>query len=551
LFAIFVLAVASVTGASAEEVDSAPAAVRRRLDSAEPVLPPAQTTQREREELRAIYERRRFNLLWRHEAEVSRQAAALLRVLRSADAYGLRPADYASARLDELAAHRDSPPEQVARFDLMLSAAAIRFVTHLHFGRVDPRAGGFHLPESRPALDAAAILDRLATTEHIDAVLDTLEPPFLHYRLLEQALARYRTLAAGPDLTSLPSFAGGSVKPGDSYAGAPALRRLLIALGDLPLPDASATSDDRRLDPALVAAIQRFQRRHGLDADGAIGKATFGALTTPPARRVRQIETTLERWRWLPALTAPPIIVNIPQFRLFAFQSTDDRAASILQMPVIVGQTYVNTRTPVFVRDMKYVVFRPYWDIPANIMKREMLPAIRADPAYLDRHNFEIVRGQSDAATPVAATAENIDALAAGRLRLRQRPGGDNALGLVKFMFPNEHNVYLHSTPARQLFQQSRRAFSHGCIRVSDPAGLAAHVLQNTPGEWTPEKIEAAMNGSKTLRVNLSKPIPVMILYGTVLATEAGDVMFFEDIYGHDRKVEALLGLGTASAAPQ
>lgn len=544
LLMMLVPMVLNVTRARAQQVDPASEALRSMLERAEYPLP--RVVDRERAALQMGYERHGFRPFWMRDGTVSREATDLHQVLRSADTYGLRPADYAVVRLgqqlDELATHRDWTSEQRARFDVSMSAAALRFVTHLHFGRVDPRACGFHLTQPRPALDAAAVLEQMAGSDRLGELLASWEPPFLHYRLLKQMLVRYRELAAEPDLTKVPGFPGRSVKPGEAYSGAPALRRLLLALGDLPPPASASSSEDNRLDPGLVAGIKHFQSRHGLDADGALGRTTLTALTTPLAQRIRQIEITLERWRWLPPFETPPILVNIPQFRLFAFRSADDRAANILQMPVIVGQTYTDMRTPVFVADMKYVVFRPFWDIPARIMRREMLPAIRANPAYLQRHDFEIVRGQGDDATALEATPENISALASGRLRLRQRPGDDNALGLIKFMLPNAHNVYLHSTPARQLFEKSRRAFSHGCIRVKDPVGLAAHVLQDTPGDWSPAKIEAAMRDEKTLRVNLSRPIPVMILYATALATEEGDVLFFEDIYGHDRKVEALLG---------
>jgi murein L,D-transpeptidase YcbB/YkuD len=289
--------------------------------------------------------------------------------------------------------------------------------------------------------------------------------------------------------------------------------------------------------------LKQALARYRLLAAGTAIATPAERLTAPYPRRIRQIELTLERWRWLPAFTSPPIIVNIPQYRLFAFNSTNDRKSEILQMDVIVGRTYSSLRTPVFAADMKYVIFRPYWDIPVSIMKHEMLPSIRTNPDYLRREHLEIVRGASDSATVLSPTRENIEALASGTLRLRQQPGADNALGLIKFMLPNAHNVYLHSTPAQRLFSQSRRAFSHGCIRVSDPVELAAYVLRNAPGSWTKETIAAAMNGSSTRHVNLAKSIPVMILYGTALATEDGSALFFEDIYGHDRRLEQLLRL--------
>jgi len=329
---------------------------------------------------------------------------------------------------------------------------------------------------------------------------------------------------------------------GDRYQGAPALRRLLVAVGDLAAADAFAPAgEDEILDAALVQGIVRFQGRHGLATDGLLSRKSFQALTVPMAARAHSIELTLERWRWLPAFTAPPIIVNIPQFQLFAFRSTADRAADIAQMPVIVGQSFRDKRTPVFVSDMRYVVFRPFWDVPASIVRKEMLAPMRADPGFLERNNLELVRGTGDDATPVAADAASIAALAAGQLRLRQRPGPDNALGLVKFVMPNDYGVYLHSTPVRQLFGKARRDFSHGCIRVSDPVALAVHVLRSTSGDWSADAVNAAMQGADAQRVRLDTPVPVMVLYATALATEAGPVLFFDDIYGYDRRLDAML----------
>jgi L,D-transpeptidase YcbB len=497
--------------------------------------------------LRAVYASRADTPLWSHDGRLTPQGEALLQELGRADAYGLRVEDYAAAPgfTTAAAAAAMSPADEQrwARFDVRLTAAALRFLSDLHYGRVDPAAAGFKLQAPHEPLDLAATLDALARASDVSAVLSRTEPAFHHYKLLKDALARYLTLAhQHAALTKLPP-APGTLKPGDSYAGAPQLRDLLIALGDLPADGGAPSSSPPTFDASLSSGVRAFQQRHGLTADGAIGKATFAALTTPLARRVRQIALTLERWRWLPPFQTPPIIVNIPQFRLFAFRTTEDRAADILQMDVIVGRTYPRTQTPVFEADMRYVVFRPYWDVPYSITRNEMLPKIRANPGYVAAHGLEIVSGQQDSSPAVAPTPANVDALAAGRLRLRQLPGEDNALGLVKFMFPNTYNVYLHSTPAHQLFNESVRAFSHGCIRVREPAALAVHVLRGTPGDWTLEKVEEAMSGGKTLRVNLAQPVNVLILYGTALATEAGPILFFNDIYGCDRKLEDELAL--------
>ena len=497
--------------------------------------------------LRTVYANRADMPLWSREGRLTPQGGALLHELERADAYGLRVEDYTTvpgfATAEATAGMSAADARGPARFDVAVTAAALRFMSDLHYGRVDPAAAGFRLQAEHEPLDLAAALDALARASDVGAVLERVEPQFHHYKLLRDALARYLSLARQhPELTRLPP-APGTLKPGDGYAGAPQLRHLLVALGDLPPGGGAPSSLPPTFDAQLSSAVRAFQQRHGLTADGAIGKATFAALTTPLTRRVRQIDLTLERWRWLAPFQTPPIIVNIPQFRLFAFRTTEDRAADILQMDVIVGRTYPHMQTPVFEADMRYVVFRPYWDVPYSITRDEMLPKIRANPGYLAAQRLEIVNGQQDSSPPVAPTPANIEALAAGKLRLRQQPGEDNALGLVKFMFPNTYNVYLHSTPAHRLFSESVRAFSHGCIRVREPAALAVHVLRSTPGDWTLEKVEATMNDDKTLRVDLAQPVSVLILYGTALATEAGPTLFFNDLYGYDRKLEGELGL--------
>lgn len=512
---------------------------------------PGTRVEREEAMLDTIYAATGPRLLWSEHQQLSTQARQLLDILKSSESYGLRPSDYGVDALlaSELQLPGGSAVTDWERFDVRMSRAAIRLITHLHFGRIDPRAAGFELAQARDAFDVAATVAAIASTQDVADALTALEPDFVHYRLLKTALARYRALAADPALTQLPSFGKRTLHANDAYAGAAALRRLLAATGDLNPTTTSGTPSDPTLDASLVDALRHYQDRNGLPADGALGAQTYQALTMPLAQRVRQIELTLERWRWLPPFDTPPIIVNIPQFRLYAFPTTQDRILNGLQMPVIVGQTYPRTRTPVFIGDLRYVVFRPYWDVPRSIVLREMLPQIRANADFLQRNNLELVDGQSDAGTVVAPTPMSIAALAAGRVRLRQRPGDDNALGLIKFVFPNAHNVYMHGTPAQRLFLQSRRAFSHGCIRVNDPVALARYVLRNTGEDWDDARISAAMHASAPLRVELRQPIRVMILYGTALATEAGATDFFDDIYGHDRKLETLLGLSAVVPA--
>jgi murein L,D-transpeptidase YcbB/YkuD len=484
-------------------------------------------------------------MLWSYNRHLTREALQLIETLRTCDTLGLQPQDYGIAQISGAEEHLLSGNAidiDWQDFDYLLSVAAVRLLTHLHYGRIDPKAAGFELPARLSDLDIPAAVASLAKATDVDAVVGAVEPHFYHYALLKTALMHYRALAAQPELTELPPPGRKALHIGDAYAGAPQLRKLLLALGDLTPGDipADAIATAPLLTPYLVKALKRFQQRHGFLPDGTLGAPTFAALTTPMPRRVRQIELTLERWRWLPSLDTPPIIVNIPQFQLFAFSTTADRVADIQQMPVIVGKSYPGTQTPVFVGTLKYVIFDPYWDIPHSITMHEVLPQWRAHPDYLARNHFEIVRGDTVIADQNRSPATLAD-LANGTLRLRQRPGDDNALGPVKFVFPNAHDVYLHGTPVQRLFAQSRRAFSHGCIRVADPVALAAYVLRNTPGDWNAQKITAAMHQSQSMRINLAQPIKVMILYGTVLATEAGPVEFFDDVYGNDRRLAGLL----------
>jgi murein L,D-transpeptidase YcbB/YkuD len=290
-----------------------------------------------------------------------------------------------------------------------------------------------------------------------------------------------------------------------------------------------------------VEAVKAFQRRHGLEPDGVIGRDTVAMLDVSMAHRVRQIELAMERMRWLPAMSDRPVVfVNVPLFRLWA---SDPRTGEEpLRMNVVVGKS-VDHMTPIFVDQMEYVIFRPYWNPPYSITVKEIVPQARRDPAYLDRQNMEIVASGEDGAEPLPATPENLSGVLAGRLRLRQKPGPRNSLGLAKFIFPNADNIYMHGTPAQALFSRARRDFSHGCIRLEDPARLAEWILRDQP-EWTRAKIDAAMQAERPTRVNLKPPLPVVLFYDTVHVNSDGVVFFVNDIYGDDRQLDAALAQG-------
>ena len=476
-------------------------------------------------------------LLWVQNGELSRQAQEMLAVLRRVEDFGLAPRDF-----EPMLTAIESENRRAANpmlLDQLTNAAARRLIDQLHGGRVDPHAAGYALSRRRTPLDDDAALRLLATADDVTRVLATFEPQSAQYRALKQALAQYRLVP--PEFAVLTPPGGASVRQGEAYPAAGKLRRLLAALGDMPGSHGDSSASETDLDGDLAAGIARFQERNGLQADGVLGPRTHAALTVPIGRRTRQIELALERWRWLPDITAPAVIVNVPQFMLYTLADPSQNSAEtrVFKMPVIVGQSV--RQTPIFDSAIEAVTFRPFWNVPESIVREELLPAIARDVGYLERHEMEIVRGAGDDAVVLPANAASVAALRTGKARLRQRPGTANALGLIKFVLPNPYAVYLHSTPEKSLFARERRALSHGCIRVSDAAGLAAYLLKNTPGDWNADTIEAATCADKTVTVRLATPVPVFILYGTVVIDSDGTTMFFDDVYGYDRKLEAML----------
>jgi murein L,D-transpeptidase YcbB/YkuD len=326
------------------------------------------------------------------------------------------------------------------------------------------------------------------------------------------------------------------IEPGENYEALAKLAARLKFLGDLPAT-ANVVQDSQTYGGEVVDAVKRFQQRHGLEAAGKLGPQTIEELNRSMSFRVRQLQLSLERWRWLPDnFDQPPVVVNIPEFLLRAY---DKQGNSTLSMHVVVGRA-MRTETPVLEENMKYIVFWPYWNVPPSILRGEIVPKIAKDPAYLQKSNYEVATYSGKVVTDGLVSEDILAQLRAGKLMVRQKPGPKNALGLIKFIFPNSNNVYLHSTPSTGLFAMSRRDFSHGCIRVEDPAALAEWVLRNNPG-WTRAKIDAAFKAEKEQQVNLTKEIPVLIVYGTAVVTENGAPEFFQDIYGFDKKLEKLI----------
>ena len=463
--------------------------------------------------------------------------------LTAAPTHGLDPADYDVDWLKgefEAIARGDRASERLPRADVALTVSVFRLLSDLHGGRVTPARAGFGFKTNHTPLDLAALVRvGLAKGNLHDAVAAT-EPWFPLYKRLEEALARYRGFAEDslPAIPRLPKRVR-KVDPGGTYDGVGAIAERLRRVGDLP---AEAPMPARnRYDGALVDAVRAFQERHGLKADGVLGRDTLAALAVPFSARVRQLELSLERLRWLPELPPGPVIaVNIPSFRLWAFANARRDAAAQLTMPVIVGGAVSAKKTPVFIGDMRYLEFSPYWNVPPNIQKNEIVPKLKKDPGYWNREELEAVAVGGKGGAITELDAATLDGLARGALRVRQRPGAKNALGAVKFVLPNTMDIYLHGTPAPQLFGQTRRDFSHGCIRVADPTALAAFVLADQP-DWTAERIAEAMDAEKTSTVRLARPIPVIIFYTTAIVDANERVLFQSDIYGYDEKLEKAL----------
>jgi|KBSMisStaDraftv2_1062788.scaffolds.fasta_scaffold00979_1 L,D-transpeptidase YcbB len=495
-----------------------------------------------RNSIQEFYAPTGFAPAWVQGSQPLPQALSLIELFRNAERKGLHPEDYDASRWEQRIGALKSSADgaAMARFDVELTVCTMRYVSNLRIGQINPQHFQFGLDVEHKKYDLAQFLrNQILTSTNLAPVFDEVEPPFAGYRRTEQALARYIELARTDDGEKLPAVTK-PIEPGQSYLGVPRLTRLLRLVGDLPA-SSNLPRDSQTYDSQLAEAVKHFQRRHGLDADGRLGPSTIKQMNVSMQDRVRQLQLTLERWRWLPSeFPAPPIVVNIPDFRLRAL---DEQNKVVMDMRVVVGKA-MRTQTPVFTREMSYVVLRPYWNVPPSILRGEIVPAIQRDRGYIARKNYEVTTNDGKIVTSGEISDEVLAQLRAGKLAVRQKPGPSNALGLVKLIFPNEHNVYLHSTPSQNAFSRTRRDFSHGCIRVEKPAELAAWALRNNPG-WTLEKVRQDMQtGKDDVTVNLVKRVPVFVVYGTALAYENGDVHFTDDIYGHDAKLAAALAKG-------
>jgi murein L,D-transpeptidase YcbB/YkuD len=437
-----------------------------------------------------VYTLQGFRPAWTARGHVQDKADSALQTLENARDEGLEPEDFEPSKLRAIRVdlEKSKDPNALSQFDIRLTYALVRYVSQLCFGRIDPQQVHPDWPASKKNCAVPQLVHDAIQKDAVADLAKQVSPTLPEYHALKATLKQYREMAA----------------KGDGLA---------LATGD----------------------VTQFQSQHGLKPDGILNEKTTAAMNVPLEQRIEQIEINLDRMRWMADSLEPHHIrVNIPAFHL----SVHDGDKVPLEMRVIVGSG--DNRTPILDDKIEYIVFSPYWNIPLSIASKELLPKIQKDPNYLRKENIEVVRSSGGGAQVVDPSSIDWEESNGTEYQLRQRPGASNALGLVKFIFPNRHNVYLHDTPGDNLFDRLTRTLSHGCIRVESPVALANYVLKDQP-EWTAERIEKAMHAGRESRVSLKTPLPVHVHYWTAWTDAAGQAQFREDVYGYDEKHRAAL----------
>lgn len=472
--------------------------------------------------LRLFYEARDHAPIWVSEDGYTPAGLAVLKALANADSDGLQPRDYHLAALEALGAQGAPDP---ATLELLLTDGYFLYARHLTEGKVDPASLDAAWQPQRRYVDVVGLLEQAIEADSIVDSLLAQRPPHAAYEALRRALAEVRRAPRGE---AGPPIAGGpALRPGAEDPRLPRIRERVAHLQDEAQPAAVTPT---RYDPALVASIEALQAANGLAADGIIGSRTLAVLNAAPADRAATLRANLERWRWLPASLGEHYLqVNIAAGSLQVVRSGE----VIMEQAVVVGAE--ENQTPAFSRSMGYLVVNPYWNVPSSIARNEILPALKRDPGYAARNRYEILNGWGNDARVIDPYSVNWRAIPAGRFpyRVRQRPGHNNALGELKFMFPNPYSIYLHDTPAKQLFGRGQRTFSHGCIRVEDPKGLALHLLDDQAG-WDRSRLQRALDSDRTQSIKVTQPVAVHVQYWTAGLDAEGTLRWWPDVYGRD-----------------
>jgi murein L,D-transpeptidase YcbB/YkuD len=572
--------------------------------------------------VRQFYTDRNDELAWSRDLKPTVSTKILIQLFEDAAKKGLDPEDYDASRwpgrqqrLEKIRSTSDGSDQaqtDVAEFDVAMTVAAMRYLSDLHVGRVNPQSLNFDIdvPTKRASFDVATLLnDKIVDSSDVATIVASVEPQSPLYQATEQALPRYLAMAAeqsaqpqpplpplgpkgakplveggyypalGPLLARLqlegdapgaapaPAAAVAVAKPAGQHVGKQAGRhpvkraerfvtKFAAKLHSTPAATAAAQPAKAAAPPPprpaprtynaeLVAAVKQYQQRHALNADGKLSQATIDSMNVPLSTRVQQMDDALERWRWLPDnYIQPRVMANLPEFVVRTYGPDH---ALVFKMEAVDGEADGTHDTPMFVRLMRYVVFRPYWNLPTDIVKKDLVPhAGKAGIGYLARNDYEVTDAEGK---PVSGWT--LDDLAHGRFRVRQKPGPKNSLGLVKFLFPNEYDIYMHSTPELALFNLPLRDRSHGCVRLQDAGKMALWVLSGdqpdpqTQTMWDADKVNQALNGDDNNKtINLKTPLPVVLAYFTANADEDGTMHFFSDLYGYDAQLEAALAKG-------
>jgi murein L,D-transpeptidase YcbB/YkuD len=487
-----------------------------------------------------FYDDRNYEVAWTRDGAPTATAAAFIQQFQDAAAKGLIPEDYDAPRwADRVKALSDKSADAISLFDVAMTVNVMRYISDLRIGRVNPSHFNFEVPVQEKRYDLAEFVsDNAVDATDVPKLITSVEPDSEDYRKTEQALAHYLDLAKqqeqeGAEPLPVPTKA---VSVGETYPAVGALLARLQLEGDA-AEDVTLKAASSVFNSTLSEAVKSYQHRHGIAEDGRLTPQTIKSLNVPMTDRVAQLQNSLERWRWLPEpYLHARLMVNLPEFVLRGY---DPDHKLDFTMRVVVGQVMGQHETPVFTHMMKYLVFRPYWNVPVDIARKELVPHMTSNRGYLAGKNFEVTNNKGIVLTDYTAKQ-----VAQGAVMVREKPGPKNSLGLVKFIFPNQYDIYLHSTPAVSLFERSRRDFSHGCIRVQKPVDLAVWVLQGQ-GDWDEDKVQEAMNdGPDNKTVSLKTPLPIVIFYLTAVVAEEGQTYFFDDIYGYDAEMQKVFAKG-------
>ncbi len=513
-----------VTPSLAADNEQVAAELHKIIDSGEPVMGDQQSDDRIVEVYIFYAADRDYKPLWVRDNGPKSKARDVLDVFRNAGKMGLNPNNYHIAEIEKKMTV--TTPRELAELELLLTRAFIDFGRDINRGVVLPNQASRENAITSKELGALTLIDGAENADYIADYARTLEPQSPEYQRLKGALATYREIAKDGGFPVIPK--GPALKPGMQDKRVPLIRQYLLLVGDLP---AGAHHDGDLYDADLVAAVKWFQFRHGLTDDGILATTTFEAMAVPVADRIRQIELNLERRRWMDDDLGPYyILVNVADQELKVVKD----GKTVHTAKVVVGKPY--TRTPVFSETMKYIVFSPYWNVPPNIANNEYLPKLKRNPGVLAKENIRVF---NDNGTEINPYSVKWSAFTRMPYSLRQDSGGKNALGKVKFMFPNRFNVYLHDTPSKSLFDRDLRIFSHGCMRVQNPLDLALLLLADEG--WTRERIDSTIAQGRQRIVSLKTQIPVHVTYLTAWVNKDGAVNFRRDPYNRDEELSKIL----------